>query len=226
MAAVDQVAGAVAAHRLTRAALKAGFIASDPLAEMTVKHGHSREIAFLTLDEVARVEALDLQPGTPRRRARDMFLFACYTGLAHVDICNASLSKVQLIGGVPCLIDKRSKTKQPYLVRLSPKAMALLERYKSMALMSCSSADRYLSNNGYQPNTVAQMAGISKRMTMHVGRHTFATLALSEGIPIEVVSKMLAHTSVKTTEIYAKVMPQRVLDAYALLADALDGSKS
>ncbi len=103
--------------------------------------------------------------------------------------------------------------------------MALLELYKSMALMSCSTADRYLSNNGYQRNTVAQLAGISKRMTMHVGRHTFATLALSEGIPIEVVSKMLAHTSVKTTEIYAKVMPQRVLDAYALLAEALGDGK-
>lgn len=53
-----------------------------------------------------------------------------------------------------------------------------------------------------------------------------ASLALSEGIPIEVVSKMLAHTSVKTTEIYAKVMPQRVLDAYAQLAEALGSGKS
>lgn len=210
----------VAAHRLVKAAIKAGFITADPLADMTVKHGRSREIPFLTLDEVARVEALDLQPGTPRRKARDMFLFACYTGLAYVDLCNANINKVQLIGGAPCLIDKRSKSKQPYLVRLSPKAMALLDHYKSMALMSCSSADRYLSN-GYQPNTIAILAGIHKRMTMHVGRHTFATLALSEGIPIEVVSKMLAHTSVKTTEIYAKVVPQRVLDAYKVLEEAL-----
>ncbi len=99
----------VACHRLTKAAFKAGFIPADPLADMSVKHGHSREIAFLTLDEVARVEALDLKPGTPRRKARDMFLFACYTGLAYVDICNAHINKVQHIGGVPCLIDSHPR---------------------------------------------------------------------------------------------------------------------
>lgn len=208
----------VSARRLIKAGIKAGIISSDPTDGISFRHGRSREIAFLTRDEVARVEALELQPGTKLCMARDMFLFACYTGLAYVDICKASIYKVQHIGGEPCLVGSRSKTKQPYLVLLSSKALALLKRYKSMALMSGSLADKYLSAEGR--TTVAQLAGITKQMTMHVGRHTFATLALSEGIPIEVVSKMLAHSSVRTTEIYAKVVPQRVLDAYKLLENS------
>lgn len=210
----------VSVRRLIRAGIRAGIIANDPTDGIAFKHGRSREIAFLTLEEVSRVEALELPAGTSLCKARDMFLFATYTGLAYVDVCKARLSKVQHIGGQPCLVGARSKTKQPYLVRLSPKALALLQRYKSMALMSCSAADKCLSD-GSRTTTIAQLAGITKQMTMHVGRHTFATLALSEGIPIEVVSKMLAHSSVKTTEIYAKVVPQRVLDAYTQLDEAL-----
>lgn len=209
------------ATRLVSAAVRDGFAKADPFTRLSVKHGRSREIAFLSLDEVGRIESLKLRPGTKLCMARDMFLFACYTGMAHVDIYRTKLSDVQEVGGFRCLIKRRKKTGQPYLVRLSAKAMAILERYGSLDLMRADTARYYLAPTVKNILTVANLAGITKQMTMHVGRHTFATLALSEGIPIEVVSKMLAHSSVRTTEVYAKVIPQRVLDAYKVLEDRL-----
>lgn len=211
------------AHILVRAAVRAGVLGKDCFEGVHIEAGRPREIEYLTEEEVRRVEAVPLRAGSQHAKARDMFLFACYTGLAYADIIRCSVKDVRVIAGARCIAGRRQKTGQPYLVKLSDKAYAILCRYDSLRLMNCSSADEVLARSKRETSpSVAELAGVDKRMTMHVGRHTFATIALSRGVPIEVVSKMLAHASVKTTEIYAKVIPQRVMDAYDLINNALE----
>lgn len=211
------------AHILVRAAVRAGVLGKDCFEGVHIQSGRPREIEYLTEEEVHRVEAVQLQEGSQRAKARDMFLFACYTGLAYIDLIRCDVRDVRTIAGARCITGQRQKTGQPYLIKLSDKAYTILCRYGSLRLMTCSSANAVLSRcKGGASPCVAELAGVDKRMTMHVGRHTFATIALSRGVPIEVVSKMLAHASVKTTEIYAKVIPQRVMDAYDLIDRVLN----
>lgn len=211
------------AHILVRAAVRAGVLSKDCFEGVQIKAAHAREIEYLTEDEVHQVEAVRLREGSRHAKARDMFLFACYTGLAYIDIIRCSVKDVRTIADSRCISGRRQKTGQPYLIKLSDKAYTILCRYGAMNLLNCSSADAVLTRRKDETSpSVAELAGVTKRMTMHVGRHTFATIALSRGVPIEVVSKMLAHASVKTTEIYAKVIPQRVMDAYDLIDRALN----
>lgn len=210
------------AHILVRAAVRAGVLASDCFDGVRIAAARPREIEYLTEEEVRRVEAVPLRAGSQHAKARDMFLFACYTGLAYIDLIRCDVKDVKVIAGARCITGRRQKTGQLYLIKLGDKANAILCRYGSMRLMNCTSADEVLARSKRETSpSVAELAGVDKRMTMHVGRHTFATIALSRGVPIEVVSKMLAHASVKTTEIYAKVIPQRVMDAYDLINNVL-----
>lgn len=185
------------------------YIKDDPYEGIKIQRGKPTDIRYLTEEERIRIEGLELD-GT-MAIVRDMFIFACYTGLADADLRKVKREDIVVEDGRQFIIDKRKKTGTRYKLMLLPKAQEILERYDY-------DLDRFTNQKCNQYLKAIQvMANIRTHLTMHVGRHTFATWALKKGVPIEVVSKMLAHTDIQTTQIYAKVLQEEVTKGFDLL---------
>ena len=194
-----------------RIAMQLGYIDESPYRFFKTPNGKSESIKYLTEAERDAIEALPLD-GT-LADVRDMFIFSCYTGLAFCDLVRVKDSLVR--EGDQWFIDgQRLKTSVRYHLRVLPKALEILKRHDfNLDLISNQKANLYLK-------TIASAAGVKKNLTMHMGRHTFATWALKSGVSLPVVSKMLAHTNIATTQIYAKVLQSEVERGF----DILDGA--
>ncbi len=192
---------------LTRA-LKFGLIATNPYDMMKgeIKRGDKETVEFLTDDERERIEAMTITEGTMLATVRDMFVFQCYTGMAYQDMLAFSLDKCQRDGNKLTYSAQRVKTGVWFYIRVLPKALAIAEKYGGQLPRV---ADQTMNAN---LKTIADVTGITKRLTTHVGRHTFATWALRNGVPIERVSKMLGHRKITQTQRYAKVL---AVDVYS-----------
>lgn len=196
-------------------AIQLGLITSNPYENMRIPRGHSEGIKFLSEEERDRIA--DLECYGPVEKARDLFIFACYTGLSYTDLVKIRKEDLIKEGDDYCIKDKRQKTKVPYTIVLLPQAMDILRKYNfCLNIMSNQKCNENLK-------LIAHMADIHINLTMHVGRHTFATWALSKGVGIETVSKMLAHTTVTMTENYAKVLQSSVYQGYNVLKSAANG---
>lgn len=194
-------------------ALKFGLITANPYDRMKgeIKRGDVETVEFLTKDELARIEGLTLIDGSMLAAARDMFVFQAYTGMAFADMQAFSLEKCRRDGDRWLMAGQRVKTGVTYYVRLLPQVLAIVERYGGeLPKMAVQVYNRNLKK-------IAAATGITKRLTSHVGRHTFATLALHEGVPIERVSKMLGHAKVTQTQRYAKVLAEDVFGEFEKL---------
>ena len=145
---------------------------------------------------------------------KNLFIFSCYTGLAYIDTVGLVPSNiVKGIDGESWIVTHRVKTKTPVKVPLLPKALEIIEKYKANPrCIAEGSLLPKMSNqklNGYLKE-IADLCNIQKRLTFHLARHTFATtVTLSNGVPIESVSKMLGHTKISTTQVYAKVIERK-----------------
>jgi site-specific recombinase XerD len=169
---------------------------------------------FLTEEELQKI----IQKKIPIRRVdnvRDCFLFACFTGLAYSDLVN--LKKENIVtgnDGEKWIVIHRKKTNERSPIPLLYITKQILEKYSDDPI--CQIKNKLLpiySNqklNSYLVE-VADICGINKKITMHVARHTFATtVTLNNDVPIESVSKMLGHTSLSTTKIYARLMDKKI----------------
>ena len=147
--------------------------------------------------------------------ARDIFLFACYTGAAYCDLME--LDKSHLVRddeGSLWLKFNRHKTGVPCRVKLLPEAIRLMEKLHSDERETLLPFMGYATYQSYL-KALRLRAGISFPFTTHTARHTFATLVtLEQGVPIETVSKMLGHSNVSMTERYAKVTPQKLFEEF------------
>lgn len=147
--------------------------------------------------------------------ARDIFLFACYTGAAYCDLME--LDKSHLVRddeGSLWLKFNRHKTGVPCRVKLLPEAIRLMEKLHSGERETLLPFMGYATYQSYL-KALRLRAGISFPFTTHTARHTFATLiTLEQGVPIETVSKMLGHSNVSMTERYAKVTPQKLFEEF------------
>ncbi len=146
---------------------------------------------------------------------RDVFLFCCYTGFAYSDIYKFERDAITIgMDGDYWLSTIRQKTGTRESVPLLPLAMEIINRYKEHPV--CVKFDKLLPVNSNQKynaylKEIAEICGIKKTLTSHMARHTFATtVTLSNGVPLETVSKMLGHTKLSTTQIYAKVLDTKV----------------
>lgn len=194
-------------------ALKFGLIAANPYDRMKgeIKRGDVETVEFLTKEELARIEGLTLIDGSMLAAARDMFVFQAYTGMAYSDMQAFSMEKCRRDGDRWLMAGQRVKTGVTYYVRLLPQVLAIVERYGGeLPKMAVQVYNRNLKK-------IAAATGITKRLTSHVGRHTFATWALHEGVPIERVSKMLGHAKVTQTQRYAKVLAEDVFGEFEKL---------
>ena len=189
-------------------ALKFGIIQSSPYERMRgdIERGDVETVEFLTDEERDRIEALALTDGRVIAAARDMFLFQCYTGMAYADMMAFRLDNCRKSGDALTYSAPRVKTGVWFYIQVLPKALAIAEKYGGSMPDVCNEVfNRKLKD-------IAKMAGIAKKLTTHVGRHTFATWALRNGVPIERLAKMLGHTKITQTQRYAKVL---AADVYA-----------
>jgi integrase len=143
---------------------------------------------------------------------RDLFLFGCYTGISYGDMCvltEDNLSTAE--DGTVWIKSSRNKTGNPFEVPLLDVPLQILERYRNMTpdgrLLPMYSNSHL--NTGLKE--VAHACGIRRDVNFHAGRHTYASeITLSQGIPIETVSRMLGHSEIKTTQIYAKITDDKI----------------
>jgi len=190
-----------------------GLIDKNPYLNFKVKRYHPNR-DFLFLNEIRVIENKDIKIKRIDT-VRDIFIFACYTGLSYSDIKQLSMSHlVQGDDGEVWIIIDRTKTSTRCRIPLLPKAKAILEKYKDYPQNE--NKGRLLPvNSNQRMNTylkeIADICNINKELTMHVARHTFATtITLANGVPIETVSKMLGHTSIKTTQIYGRIIDAKI----------------
>ncbi|MGZ3921923.1 MAG: site-specific integrase, partial [Bacteroidia bacterium] len=146
---------------------------------------------------------------------RDIFLFCCYTGYAFVDVEKLSPEHVvKANDGVLWIKTTRTKTEIPSNVPLMPQALSIIEKYKDHIV--CETDNKLLPVKSNQKmnaylKEIADLCGITKNLTTHMARHTFATtITLEHDVPIETISKMLGHTKITTTQIYAKARERKV----------------
>ena len=148
-------------------------------------------------------------------RVRDLFVLSCYTGISYVDVMKLTLSNVSMgIDGNNWIFTKRQKTKVPIKVPLLEPALELIRKYSSHPITMITGTLLPVITNeklNVYLKEVAILCGIKKNLTYHMARHTFATtVTLSNGVPIETVSKLLGHTKIATTLIYARVLENKV----------------
>ena len=163
----------------------------------------------LTMIEIGKLIETEM-PNKMVERTRDIYIFSCFTGYAYKEV--DSLSKDNIVIGMDgnkWISLDRHKTGEPELVPLLPIPLEIIEKYKNDVWANAHNKLLPVrSNQKYNKNLkkVAELSGIKKHLTTHTARHTFATtVALEHDVPIETVSRLLGHRSIRTTQIYAKV---------------------
>lgn len=161
-------------------------------------------------------------PSQRLEQVRDIFIFCCFTGLSYIDVEKLSDNHIVLsIRGEKWIKINRSKTDTKSSVPLLPAAEKILKKYSSASHNIQNGLLPVISNqklNSYLKE-IAVICKIDKKLTFHLSRHTFATtVTLANGVPIESVSKMLGHSSLKTTQIYAKVIDKKLMEDMRLVA--------
>ena len=181
-----------------------------------ISKGNKKLPKALDKEALEKLKALHLEDlEEEMETARDIFLFACYTGAAYCDLME--LNKSHLVRddeGCLWLKFNRQKTGVPCRVKLLPQAIRLMEKLHSEEREALLPFMRYATYQSYL-KALRLRAGIPFPFTTHTARHTFATLiTLEQGVPIETVSKMLGHSNVSMTERYAKVTPQKLFEEF------------
>ena len=163
----------------------------------------------LTMIEIGKLIETEM-PNKMVERARDIYIFSCFTGYAYKEVDSLSNDNIVIgMDGNKWISLDRHKTGEPELVPLLPIPLEIIEKYKNDVWANAHNKLLPVrSNQKYNKNLkkVAELAGIKKHLTTHTARHTFATtVALEHDVPIETVSRLLGHQSIRTTQIYAKV---------------------
>jgi len=210
--------------KIIRIALANQWMDRDPFYNYKVQF-EAVEREYLTADEIEILYTKELHFDR-LKVVRDMFVFSCYTGLAYSDVEKLSKSDITIgIDGKQWINIKRTKTNTRSSIPLLPIAKEILERHaydpkviKSERLIPVFSNQK---SNAYLKE-IAMLCGITKPLTTHLARHTFATtVTLTNGVPIETVSKMLGHKSLRTTQHYAKIVDRKVSDDMKILEEKL-----
>jgi len=183
-----------------------GLLEWNPFGQFHIaKNIRPRE--YLTEEEIALLMAHDFKKPA-LCFARDIFIFAVFTGLAFIDIKELRPADVVTINGGTWIVSKRHKTQIPFQVKLLNIPLEILKRYHQEG-QSIFPPMEYRTM-AKRIHRVMDECGFQKHITMHCARHSFAILALNNGVPIESVSRILGHTNITTTQIYAKITMQKL----------------
>lgn len=198
-------------RKIVNQCLRKGWLPRDPFPGFKMS---LREVNRMALTEKELQLLADKRFSTPRlTQVRDIFLFSCFSGLAYADVKKLRTSDVVWgVDGEKWLMIAREKTDVISRIPLLPQALQIMDRYKNeqiengplLPVASNQKMNAYLKE-------IADLCGISKHLTFHLARHTFATtVTLSNGVPIETVSKMLGHRNLKTTQLYARILDGKI----------------
>ncbi len=207
-------------RKLINLSIKLGWINKDPFCNYKLKF-EKFDRAYLNQRELNIIEETQFSRNA-LETTKNIFLFACYTGLSYVDV--KQLTKENLIKGVngkDWISCRREKSQTPMKIPLLDKALKILYTCGNpnseilLPVYSNQKTNTYLKD-------IANQCKIPKKLSFHVARHTFATtITLSNGVPLETVSKLLGHSKLSTTQIYARVLDQKIGDDMDLLQSKL-----
>ena len=191
---------------------KMGVLLHDPFINHRF-HLEPVNRGFLTDEEILLIANKEIV--IPRLElVRDIFIFSCFTGLAYIDVSNLTSDHIITLGDKQWIMTQRQKTSVETNILLLDIPKAIIDKYcdnsaypkrenKLFPILSNQKMNAYLKE-------IADLCGIKKNLTFHLARHTFATMSLSKGVPMESVSKMLGHTNIKTTQIYARITNKKI----------------
>ncbi|WP_179367658.1 site-specific integrase [Winogradskyella forsetii] len=215
-------------RRMVTLAYRMEWLDRDPFVNFKMKI-ERKEREFLSQEELQRI--VGLTSSIERLMVvKDLFVFSCYTGISYSDIVELTKTNIKVgIDGNPWIMANRVKTGTPFKIPLLPSAAVLIEKYREHPrTQGTSNLLPHLSNqklNSYLKE-IADLCSIKKNLTFHMARHTFATtVTLSNGVPIETVSKLLGHTKLATTQIYARVVERKVSEDMAILKEKIGCSR-
>ena len=197
---------------------KRGLIKSSPFAEFHIAK-NIRERQYLSEEELNQLMTFHFVDPL-QAYTRDLFVFSALTGMSYIDIRGLRKSDIFEIDGYEWIITSRHKTGIPFKVRLLPQAQIILKRYTK------DDKDDIFDQLEYHAiakrlHRVLKESGITKHVTLHCARHTFAVMALNHGMPIESVSRILGHSNITTTQIYARVTMKKLNEDFLRLEHGL-----
>lgn len=211
-------------NKIIKICLANHWIDKNPFANYKSKVKEVERV-YLTEDEIQSIMEKEFK--TERLSlVRDIFLFSCFTGLVYIDVKNLTKSHISFgIDREKWIFTHRQKTESASKIPILPVTQMIIDKYENHP--QCKNEDKLLpilSNqkmNAYLKE-LADICNIDKELTFHIARHTFATtVTLTNGVPIESVSKMLGHKNLRTTQHYAKVLDRKVSEDMRILKDKL-----
>lgn len=202
-------------------AINNGQLQRDPFANYKIRL-KKVDRGYLTKEELQRIIKKEIK-NERLERIRDIFVFSCYTGLAYIDIKNLTTDHItQGFDDKLWIKTKRQKTNVATIVPILDVALNIINKYKGLPNNVLLPLPSNQKTNAYLKE-IATICDINKNLTFHLARHTFATtITLSNGVPIESVSKMLGHTNIKTTQIYARITNEKISSDMQNLAEKLE----
>ena len=208
--------------KIVKQCYKNGWLERDPFLNYD---GKVKEVERTYLTET-EIEALVNKKFQIKRLelVKDLFLFSCFTGLAYIDVFNLTPANIIIgIDGEKWISTHRQKTESASKIPILPVTQMIIDKYENHPQIS--KEDKLLPNLSNQKmnaylKEIAAICNINKELTFHIARHTFATtVTLTNGVPIESVSKMLGHKNLRTTQHYAKVLDRKVSEDMKILRD-------
>ena len=200
--------------KICRLAFKEGHAEKRYFVNFKLPKENRKAPRALSREDFEKIRDLEIPASRVTHNiARDLFLFACYTGVPYADAVSITDDNIYTDdNGALWLKYLRKKNEHLGRVKLLPEAIALIEKYRS-------NERKELFPMIHHPNLrrhmkgLRDLAGIKTDLVYHMGRHTFGSLiTLEAGVPIETISKMLGHTNLTTTQLYAKVTPKKLFD--------------
>lgn len=180
-----------------------GYVQKNPYFGVNIARGKSSERLYLTDEEMDMLRSADM-PTQSLERVRDLAVFQMFTGLSFADLTKFDFKKAEKKDGHWVIRDTRQKTGEVFMLLLLSPAVEILAKY-GFVLPQLS-----MQQYNMRLKLVMDVAKIDKQLSSHCLRHTFATYALNHGVSIEVVAKILGHTKIATTQIYAKMQSKTV----------------
>lgn len=193
--------------RYINEAIKYELLKDNPYNRLKFDRGKSEGIKYLTIDQIKQIQNLEITSESISK-VRDLFVFQCFTGLSYADLSKFDFCGAIKKGSKFFIRDIRIKTEEEYFLMLLKPAMEILRKYDFKLPI--------ISNYQYnlRLKVVQEIARIKQSLHSHMARHSFAVMALNMGVSIENLAKMMGHTDIKTTQIYAKVLNKSVQEEF------------
>lgn len=214
--------------KMINLSIKLEWIIKNPFQKFQLKFDkYDRQ--YLTERELSLIENTYFKQER-LERVKDIFIFSCYTGLSYIDVKELTIHQiVKRMDNKYWIQTKREKTNEIVKIPILPKALEILDKYKSFSELSNEARLLPLCSNQKANNylkEIMKVCRIHKNVTFHVARHTFATtVMLTNGVPLETVSKLLGHTKLSTTQIYARVLDTKISEDIDTLLEQFERKK-